>query len=74
VHTLAMDLALFVAAGEKDDSVYKVVKALAENKADLVSTFAPMAEFDVNLMHKKAPMAFHPGALRYYKERGLIKP
>lgn len=74
IHTLAMDLALFVGAGEKDDSVYKIVKALAENKSDLVATFAPMAEFDVNAMHKQVPFAFHPGAVRYYKERGLIKP
>jgi TRAP transporter TAXI family solute receptor len=74
LHTLAMDLALFVGAGEKEDDVYKVVKALAENKADLVSTFAPMNEFDVSQMYKKAPIAFHPGAVRYYKERGLIKP
>jgi TRAP transporter TAXI family solute receptor len=74
VYTLAMDLALFVSAGEKEENVYKVVKALAENKADLTTTFAPMAEFDVNQMYKQAPMAFHPGALRYYRERGLIKP
>lgn len=72
-HTLAMDLALFVSATEKEENVYKVVKALAENKADLAATFAPMNEFDVNQMYKTAPMAFHPGAVRYYKERGLIK-
>jgi TRAP transporter TAXI family solute receptor len=72
-HTLAMDLALFVSATEKEENVYKVVKALAENKADLAATFAPMNEFDVNQMYKNAPMAFHPGAVRYYKERGLIK-
>jgi TRAP transporter TAXI family solute receptor len=73
VHTFAMDLAMFVGAGEKEDNVYKVVKALAENKADLAATFAPMIEFDVSRMYKEVPMSFHPGAVRYYKERGLIK-
>ncbi|MFZ3119501.1 MAG: TAXI family TRAP transporter solute-binding subunit [Variovorax sp.] len=73
-HTLAMDLALFVGAGEKEDAVYKVVKSLAENKADLAATFPPLNELDVAQMYKKVPMAFHPGAVRYYKERGFIKP
>lgn len=74
VHTLAMDLALFVGAGEKEDAVYKVVKSLAENKPDLAATFPPLNDLEVVRMYKPAPMAFHPGALRYYKERGFIKP
>ncbi len=72
--TWAVDLALFVGAGEKEDAVYAVVKSLAENKADLASTFLPLNDFDVAQMYKKAPIAFHPGAVRYYKERGFIKP
>ncbi|MBC7203582.1 MAG: TAXI family TRAP transporter solute-binding subunit [Pusillimonas sp.] len=71
--TLAMDLALFVSATESEDNVYKVVKSLAENKADLAATFPPLNEFNVNQMYKDLPMAYHPGAVRYYKERGFIK-
>jgi TRAP transporter TAXI family solute receptor len=71
---MSYDNVLLVSVKEKDDDVYKVVKAIAENKADLVSSFAPFNDFDVAQMHKpNLPVAFHPGALRYYKERGFIK-
>jgi uncharacterized protein len=58
-----------------DEVVYKYVKAIAENEArvqaiggSLKSSFttAKMATNPANL-------PYHPGALRYYKEKGLVK-
>jgi hypothetical protein len=58
-----------------DEVVYKYVKAIAENEARVQSiggslktsfTTAKMATNAANL-------PIHPGALRYYKEKGLVR-
>lgn len=72
--TLGYDNLLLTSANEKDDAVYKVVKAIAENKAGLASAFPVFNELDVKQMHKALPIEFHPGAMRYFKEAGLVKP
>jgi len=58
-----------------DEVVYKYVKALAENEkrvqdigGSLKSSFAT-AKMSTN----PAKLPYHPGALRYYKEKGLVK-
>jgi TRAP-type uncharacterized transport system substrate-binding protein len=56
-----------------DDIVYAVTKALHQNKAALVEAFRPMAMFDPNKMAKPLQsVPFHPGALKYYQEVGLV--
>jgi TRAP transporter TAXI family solute receptor len=71
-YTLAMDLALFVGAAEKDNAVYNVVKAIAENKSDLAAAFAPLNAFDPKQMYKPSPVPYHAGALKYYEEQGMV--
>ena len=65
---------LLVASSQLDDElVYKITKAMFEGKAALVAGhpearhLAPPSSLDVS------PAAFHPGALRYYKETGAIR-
>ena len=55
-----------------DDVVYKVVKALHDNKADLAATFPPFGLFQPDQMAKPVKdTQIHPGAEKYYKEIGL---
>ena len=55
-----------------EDVVYKVAKALYENKKDLVATFPPFALFSPDTIAKPSEgVPFHPGALKFYKEVGL---
>jgi len=57
-----------------DDVVYKVAKALHDNKADLQATFPPFALFDPAKMAKPVQgVPFHPGARKYFREAGLVK-
>ena len=56
-----------------EDLVYQVTKALFTNKEALVGVHR-MAEYTTpEVSAKESPIPVHPGALRYYKEIGIIK-
>lgn len=54
------------------DTVYKMTKALFDNKKDLVSVAANMTYMDPKEV-KVILIPLHPGAEKYYKEVGAIK-
>lgn len=71
---IAFDMVMVARAELADETVYKMAKALYENKADLAATFPPFALFNPKNMAKpleSVPM--HPGAAKFYKEAGLLK-
>ena len=71
---VAFDMQFFTNKDVADDIVYTVTKTLHENKGEMVKTFRPMALFDPKRMAKPLKaVPFHPGALKYYKEVGLVK-
>lgn len=59
-----------------DDLVYKVTKAIHDNKEALASSFKPLQEFNPDTMAKDLGenVVYHPGAIRYYKEIGAWPP
>jgi TRAP-type uncharacterized transport system substrate-binding protein len=58
-----------------DEAVYKLTKAMHENKAALAAGFAGLSGFDPARMTKDTgPVQFHPGAIKYYKEIGAWPP
>ena len=70
-------MSVFILAGRhvSDETVYKYVKAIAENEArvqtiggSLKTSFAT-----AKMVTNPAKLPVHPGALRYYKEKGLLK-
>ena len=71
---IAFDMVLMTNAKVKDDVVYRAVKALHDNKQDLVATFPPFALFQPqNLGKPLQGVQFHPGAEKFFKEAGLLK-
>ena len=56
-----------------EEVIYVITKAAAENKAYIVSAVATMKAWKPEEMWKNLGIDIHPGALRYYKERGWIK-
>lgn len=71
---LAYPAVVFTSAKTSDEVVYKLTKVLAENKVGMQKIFAPFAAFDPAKMYVDAgPIQYHPGALKFYKEKGLIK-
>jgi TRAP transporter TAXI family solute receptor len=73
VNTVAVNAVLIVNAEIKDDVVYNMTKALFENQADLAAAHAKGKELNMEKASKGVSIPFHPGAEKYYKEKGLIK-
>ena len=67
-------MATFVTSADvPDDIVYEVVRAVFENLDDFRKLHPAFANLDPKKMVKNALSApLHPGALRYYKEKGLM--
>ncbi len=71
---IAFDMVMITSAKVPDDVVYRAVKALHENKAELVATFPPFALFNPATMAKPLHgVPLHHGAAKYYREAGLLK-
>ena len=71
---VAFDMVLITNVKVSDDVVYKVAKALHDNKEDLLATFAPFGLFQPENMAKPLKgVRMHPGAVKYYKEIGITK-
>jgi TRAP transporter TAXI family solute receptor len=72
---VAFDMNLNSSVKVADDVVYRVTKALYENKKDLVATFPPFALFNPQQMAKpQIGIEFHTGAIKLYREAGLWPP
>jgi TRAP transporter TAXI family solute receptor len=74
IPTIAAVGALFTYADMKEDVVYKTVKMMYENVQFLKDRLPNyFAEFSIENALNGCIMDIHPGALRYYKEVGLLK-
>jgi TRAP-type uncharacterized transport system substrate-binding protein len=63
-----------VVTGDKmsNDEAYQIVKTLVERKADLVAVHKEAESFSLdNQKQAKSPIPFHPGAMKYFKEKGV---
>ena len=73
--TLRTSVFLLAGAHVSDETVYKYIKAIGEAEArvkaiggSLSTSFA-----SAKMTNNPADLPLHPGALRYYKEKGLMK-
>ena len=73
VPTVAVNAVLIAGSQLKDDMVYNLTKALFENQAGLAAAHAKGKELNIQYAVKGVSIAFHPGAVKYYKEKGLMK-
>lgn len=55
-----------------DEDAYKIVKTLVEKKNDIVKVHKEAESFSLdNQVQDRSPVPFHPGALKYFKEKGV---
>jgi len=57
-----------------EDLVYGVVKTVLENNAQMVKGHASAKETLLENWNRNTFLPFHPGAVRYYKEKGIDIP
>lgn len=57
-----------------DDLVYAVVKAVLENNPQMVKGHAASRETLLQNWNRNGFLPFHPGAIRYFKEKGITVP
>ena len=65
------DNMIFTNATVKDDVVYKMIETLEANKGELVSIQPALREFSAAALYKKYDIPYHPGALKYFKDKGI---
>ena len=66
---------LLIANEKLDENLaYQITKLLLEHTADLVAVHRAASEMSLKNAVIGSPIPFHPGALRYYKEKGIKVP
>lgn len=73
VKTMAVNAVLIASTSVKDDVAYNIVKALFENQSDLAAAHAKGKELSLKTASSGVSIPFHPGAVKYFKEKGLMK-
>jgi len=72
--TIRQWVALLVGAHTSDEMVYKYVKAIGDNQDRVQKIGGSLKVFTTaGMTENPAALPVHPGALRYYKEKGLLK-
>jgi TRAP transporter TAXI family solute receptor len=55
-----------------EQDAYNIVKTLVEKKDELVAVHKEAASFSLeNQVQERSPVPFHPGAMKFFKERGV---
>jgi TRAP transporter TAXI family solute receptor len=63
-----------IVTGDKmsNEDAYTIVKTLVEKKADIVAVHKEAESFTLdNQVQERSSIPFHPGALKYFKEKGI---
>ena len=70
---LVVDFYVVGGAHVPDEVVYNLVKTMHANKPDLAKSFGLFNSFNPAGMGSKHPNPYHPGAIKFYKEKGIWK-
>ena len=73
VPTLAVVNFLVTHSGVSDETVYQMTKQLFENLDTMVAAHKAASAIKLETAINGMPLPLHPGAERFYKEKGLIK-
>jgi hypothetical protein len=73
VKALNLPTTIFTSEAMDDEIVYLMVKEMAENQSRLESAYSGFKTWKPEDMPDSHPIPTHPGAVKYYKERGWMK-
>ena len=66
-----IDNILFTHAKVPDDVVYKAIEAMEANKPEMIAVAPNLREFSAAGLNKTYEFPFHPGALKYFKDKKI---
>jgi uncharacterized protein len=69
--TYTIDNLLFTNAKVPDAVVYKVIETMEANKPDMIAIAPNLREFSAAGLNKKYDFPYHPGALKYFKDKNI---
>ena len=72
VNTAAITNILVTSADLDEETVYQMTKAMFENLDEMVAAHAAAKAISIDTATKGLPIPLHPGAERYYKEKGIL--
>ncbi|MEU8249333.1 TAXI family TRAP transporter solute-binding subunit [Nonomuraea sp. NPDC048916] len=70
IKTVGVANVLLVPDNMSDQLAYDITKTLFEKKTELTAVHPEAAKLDLTLGQQVEPVALHPGAARYFKEKG----
>jgi TRAP transporter TAXI family solute receptor len=73
VPTAAVINYLVTSSAVSDDLAYQMTKLIFESLSELANSHVAGREIKLETAATGSPVPLHPGAIRYYKEKGLIK-
>ena len=73
VSTAAVVNYLVTSSAVSDDLAYQMTKLIYESLPELANSHVAGKEIKLETAATGSPVPLHPGAIRYYKEKGLIK-
>jgi TRAP transporter TAXI family solute receptor len=72
---MAYDVVLFTSEKMPEDVIYRITKAMHDNKKDMAAVFRPMAGFEPDSMAMNYDdLQYHAGAVKFFKEIGQWPP
>jgi hypothetical protein len=71
VYLFGMNTYFMTHSGVSADVVYKVTKAIVENTKELTTYHKALRLWTAKRTLENVALPFHPGAIRYFKEKGL---
>ena len=73
VETAAVINYLVTSSDVSDDVAYQMTKQIFENLPELANAHVAGKDIKLEKAATGSPAPLHPGAIRYYKEKGILK-
>ena len=71
VTTVAVMAVIIARNDVSEEDVYNVISAIYDNTAEITAAHAKGAELDLNFAASYGSVPYHPGAVKYFKEKGI---
>lgn len=74
INTVAVGAVLIASDLAAEDDVYNIISGIYENREKIAKKYAKAAELDLESASAITSVPYHPGAARYFAEKGITVP